>query len=281
MINKKHINILSVLFVLFLTSCYTYNIPSGANTPLITKEKEFKISANANFEEIGGNFSYGLTEHVVFSSSGNYILSHNAYKQDYDSVFFKKNANNFEVSFGYFGGKNKFANMLLFGVGAGNDSYKTKNNNYFIDGYFTEEYYQANFIQYFLQYTAGFKYEKQRSRKKKYKELGISLRYAYHNYDVIGITRQKVFKNIYNNELGNYESREYETSSIMEEKDFFNSFSIYYFYRTGNDKLQFEVSPGVSFYDKKLEYKKNYIAINNIHFNVGIVLNINNLISQD
>lgn len=268
MINKKHINILSILFVLLLSSCYTYNIPSGATTPLITKEGEFKVSANGNFNEIGGNFTYGLTKHVVFSSSGNYIIRKNDYKQDYDSLFLKKTPNNFEIAFGYFGSKKKFANMFLFGVGAGNNTFYHKKNDYFQNGYYVSQYYQANYIQYFLQYTAGFKFIKQKYHHIKYRELGISLRYAYHDYYVDGIVEQEITD--YTEDENNINSS-YKTY----EQDVFNSFTVYYFYRTGNDRIQFEISPGFSFYDKTPNYEAQFTS-SKIHFNVGIVFNVNN-----
>ncbi len=274
-----YIILLLLVFLSLLSSCYTYNIPAGVNTPLITEEGEFKVSATGNFNEIGGNFSYGLTDNVVFSSSGNFILSKDEYKQEYDSLFYRQTPNNFEVAFGYYGGKKNFANMFLFGVGAGNTSYNNKRQAYFDGGYYTSHYYQANFIQYFLQYTAGFKYEKQRFHRKRFKEQGLSLRYAYHDYNVLGITSQRVFEEIYNEELDYWENNEYETSSSMKDQDFFNSFSVYYFYRTGNKRIQFEVSQGFSFYDRLPNYEKQGFNFNNIHFNVGLVFNINNLIS--
>jgi len=274
--NKLYIIIL-IVSILF-TSCYTYNIPSGANTPLITKEKEFKVSANGNFNEIGGNLTYGLTNHVVFSSSGNYILHKDNYKQDYDSLFFKKTPNNFEVAFGYFGGKKKFANMFLFGVGAGNNSYKNKDNSFPLDGYYISQYYQTNYIQYFLQYTAGFKFIKQKYYRKKYRELGLSLRYAYHDYHVEGITMQHI-TTYEDGENGFVIQNEKDIPAKTYEQDFFNSFSVYYFYRTGNDIIQFEVSPGFSLYDKMPSYEVGNITFSKIHFNVGIVFNVNNLSS--
>jgi len=277
----KSINIVLVVlvFLSLLSSCYTYNIPAGVNTPLITEEGEFKVSATGNFNEIGGNFTYGLTDHVVFSSSGNFIFSKDEYKQEYDSLFYKNTPNNFEVAFGYYGGLKKFSNMFLFGIGAGSAAYKESSNLFIADGYFTSQYYQANFIQYFLQYTAGFKYKKQRFHRKRYNEQGISLRYAYHDYDVEGITTQNMFDEVYNEELGFSEYSEYETSSVMDNQDFFNSLSIYYFFRTGNKKIQFEVSPGISFYDKMPSYEVGNYTFSKVHFNVGIIFNVNNLIS--
>ncbi|NOZ36172.1 MAG: hypothetical protein GXO80_12860 [Chlorobi bacterium] len=261
--------------VLFLfTSCYTYNIPSGATTPLITEQGEKKASVGANFNEAGGNFTIALTNHALFSASGNFIFSKNYYKPDYDSLFDKKTPNNFEVAFGYYDGMKKFANNILFGIGTGNNVYNFGRlwNNY-LSGYFQTEY-----IQYFLQYNAGFKYQKIRRGHKRFKEQGLSLRYAYHNYHLIGISEEYKYEEIWNEEAGYYDYRDYIVTSKVEKNSFFNSFSVYYFFRTGNDKIQFEVSPGFTFYDRVPNFNKYRELTTNLHFNVGLVFNIGNLL---
>jgi len=272
--NKKFkIGILIIIIIPFIPSCYTYNIPSGANIPLITKEGESKLSAFANFNEAGGSFTYALTEHVLFSASGNYILDNAEYKQDYDSIFFRKTPNNFEIAFGYFGSYDKFANHLSFGAGTGNMSYQYGRTNNFLDGYFQTEY-----VQYFLQYTAGFKYNKNKGRLLKYREQGLSVRYSYHNYHVLGIATDYSGEEVWNEEGGYYEYT--ETNSLTELTDQFNSFSAYYFFRTGNDKIQFEVSPGFSLYDNKPNFNNYSIITSELHFNVGLVLNLNTILKK-
>ncbi len=271
----KHIYTVLLLMII-ISGCYTYNIPSGATTPLITEQGENKLSLAGNFNEAGGTFTYGLTNHMLFTASGNYIFSKNNYKQDYDSLFYKKTPNNFEVAFGYYGGMKKFANNILFGIGTGNNVYNFGRfwNNY-LSGYFQTEY-----IQYFLQYNAGFKYEKIRRGHKRFKEQGLSLRYAYHNYHLVGISEEYKYEEIWNEEAGYYDYRDYVIISKEEQSGFFNSFSVYYFFRTGNDKIQFEVSPGFTIYDGRMNFYKYSELTRNLHFNVGLVFNLNNLLNS-
>ena len=270
---KNKLLLLTILLLVF-SGCYTYNIPSGATTPLITEQGENKLSAAGNFNEAGGTFAYGLTNHVLFTASGNYIFTRNDYKQDYDSLFYKKNPNNFEVAFGYYGGMKKFANNILFGIGTGNNVYNSgRLRNNYLFGYF-----QTEFIQYFLQYNAGFKYQKKKRHRIKYNEQGISLRYAYHNYHLIGISEEYKYEEIWNEETGYYDYRDYTVISKEEKNDYFNSFSVYYFLRTGTDKIQFEVSPGFSLYDRKPKYENYSLLTSGIHFNVGLIFNLNNLL---
>lgn len=271
---KKICVISAFIISLLLSGCYTYNIPSGANTPLITEQGESKVSFSANFNEIGGNLTYALTNHALFTMSGNFIESRSEYVQDYDSLFYRKTPNNFELAFGYYGGKYNFVNMFLFGVGTGNNAYSNSSNGYY------PEYYQTEYIQYFLQYTAGFKYQKVKGRKTMLKEQGLSLRYGYHDYHVLGIYTDYDYEEIWNEEEQYYDYNEIVESKIIEESNFFNSFSVYYFFRTGNDKIQFEVSPGFSFYDEVPKYKIRNFAISKLHFNVGIVFNLNNIIKE-
>lgn len=256
-----------------ITSCYTYNIPSGATTALISEQGENKLSAAANFNEAGGSITYALTNHVLFTTSGIISFADNPYKQDYDSVFFRKTPNNFEVGLGYFGFYKKFVNNAVFGIGTGNAAYNYGTQDHL------EGYYQTEYVQYFLQYNAGFKYKKNRRRHTRYKEQGLSLRYAYHNYHVTGISDDVKFEEVWNEEYGYYDYISYIVTSKVEETNNFNSFSVYYFYRTGNDKMQFEISPVFSFYDKKPEYS-NFLYLSSVlHFNVGFVFNLNNLLN--
>ncbi len=271
--NKQSITGISVFFIFILSGCYTYNIPSGTTVPLVTKEGENKISAQANFNEAGGSYTYALTNHVLFSSSGNISFERNNYIHDYDSMFYKKTPNNFEVAFGYYGSKNKFANNIMFGIGTGNAAYDQKNH------YEKTGYFQTEFVQYFLQYNAGFKYQKKRRRHKRIKEQGLSLRYAYHNYHVSGISNEYKWEEVWNEEQGYYDYIDYIITEKADENNFFNSFSVYYFFRTGNDKIQFEVSPGFSFYDNKPRYENNALLTSGMHFNVGMVFNLNNLLN--
>jgi hypothetical protein len=266
----SYLTLCSVYLLLLLSGCYTYNIPSGANTPLITEEGEMKASFGGNFNEIGGNFSIGLTNHVVFSSSANIMLWNPRYDQAFDSVVYKKQPNNFEVAFGYHGHKNKYANLLLFGIGTGSNTYTNETNDY------TYGYYQADYIQYFLQYTGGFKYDKRRRHETKHKEHGISLRYAYHDYSATGIANKDHYEEVWNDSTGMWDYIYYSESYRLEEINHFNSLTFYYFFRTGNDKIQFELSPGFTLYDQKPKYSRNYVN-ESIHFNVGMVFNLNSL----
>ncbi|MCF6366317.1 MAG: hypothetical protein L3J35_08955 [Bacteroidales bacterium] len=266
----KTIKNIAFLFLITLSaSCYTYNIPSGATIPLITEEGEAKLSAYGNFNEIGGSFTYALTEHVLFSASGNYILDNADYIQDYDSMFLKKTPNNFEVAFGYFGNYKQLANHISFGVGTGNMAYQHGKTNDYLSGYFQTEY-----VQYFLQYTAGFKYQKG-GQTKKYREQGLSLRYGYHNYHVLGISKEYSYTEVWNDAGEYYDYIDVWKDISIEETSFFNSFSAYYFFRTGNEKIQFEVSPGFSFYDNKPNYYNYSFFTSALHFNVGMVFNLN------
>lgn len=267
---KNNILIIILTGTVFLTGCSTYNIPSGSTTPLISKQGESKLSAAANFNEAGASFTYALTNHVLFTTSGILSIGDNPYKQDYDSVFFRKTPNNFEVGFGYFESYKKFVNNAVFGIGTGNAAYRYGTQEHL------EGYYQTEYVQYFLQYNAGFKYEKKRRRHIRFKEQGLSLRYAYHNYHVSGISNDVKFEEIWNEEYGYYDYIDYIVSSTVEETNNFNSFTVYYFYRTGNDKIQFEISPGLSFYDKEPKYGNN-ILTSVLHFNVGLVFNLNKL----
>ncbi len=273
--NMKNKLIIFFLFGILLSGCYTYNIPSGATTPLITEQGEIKASATGNFNEAGGSFTIALTNHALFSASGNFIFSKNSYKQDYDSLFFKKTPNNFEVAFGYYGGMKKFANNILFGIGTGNNVYDYGETTEYLSGYFQTEY-----VQYFLQYNAGFKYQKKKRYSVRNIEQGLSLRYAYHNYHILGIAEIYKYEEIYNEETGYYDYRDYIVNSEVEKNSFFNSFSVYYFLRTGNDKIQFEVSPGFSFYDRQPRFYKLREFTSELHFNVGLVFNLNNLLKN-
>jgi hypothetical protein len=260
----------ALTILLLISGCYTYNVPSGAYTPLITEEGEMKGSFGVNFNEIGGNFSIGLNEHAVFTSSGSILLWNPNYDQKYDSVVYKKQPNNFEVAFGYHGHKNKFANLFIFGIGTGSNTYTNESKNY------TYGYYQANYVQYFLQYTAGFKYDKRRRHETKHKEQGLSIRYAYHDYNVSGIANKDNYEEVWNDSTGYWEYIYYTDSYRLEEINHFNSFTFYYFYRLGNDKIQFELSPGFTLYDQKPKYSRNYLT-ESVHFNLGMVFNLNRL----
>ena len=145
---------------------------------------------------------------------------------------------------------------------------------------YTEGYYQNDYVQYYLQYSAGFKYQKKKRSRIKYKEQGLSLRYAYHDYHVLGISTEYRFEEVWNEAGGYYDYIDYEIYSKVEEINYFNSFSVYYFFRTGNDKIQFELSQGFSFYDNPPQYEKFSTWISNIHFTVGLVFNLNNLIKH-
>jgi len=274
--NNRLIILLGAFFILISTGCYTYNVPSGASVPLITEQGENKLTVAGNFNEGGGTFAYGLTNHVLFTVSGNYIFTRNDYKQDYDSLFYKKNPNNFEIAFGYYGGMKKFANNILFGIGTGNNVYYSgRLRNEYLSGYF-----QTEFIQYFIQYNAGFKYQKKKRYRTKYNEQGISFRYAYHNYHLIGISEEYKFEEIWNEEAGYYDYHDYIVLSKEEKTDYFNSFSVYYFLRTGNDKIQFEVSPGFTVYDSRFSFYKYGELTTNLHFNLGLVFNLNNILNK-
>ncbi len=213
---KNKLVVFFLLGILF-SGCYTYNIPSGATTPLITEQGEIKASATGNFNEAGGTFTIALTNHALFSASGNYIFSKNNYKQDYDSLFFKKTPNNFEVAFGYYGGIKNFANNIMFGIGTGNNVYDYAEATDYYPGYFQSEY-----VQYFLQYNAGFKYQKKRRYNIKFIEQGLSLRYAYHNYHILGIAEIYKYEEIYNEETGNYDYKDYLVTDEVEENSFYN-----------------------------------------------------------
>ncbi len=279
--NKNNIIIIFIVLI-SLSGCYTYNIPSGANTPLISEKGESKLTVGANFNELGGNYSIALTDHIVFTASGSAVLVENKYKQDYDSVFLKKTPNKFEVGFGYYGGKNKFRNLFLFGAGTGHGIYDEPRDNYYYESYQNtheygsiQGYYQIDYVHYFLQYTAGFKFQKNKFHSIKYKEHGVSLRYAYNDYHVTGIATANSSFETYNEETGTYEYIETEKSSIVEEVDYFNAFSAYYFFRTGNEKVQFEISPGFSIYEREPEYRISLGFVRSLHFNVGMVFNLN------
>ncbi len=271
---KNHNFLILLITGILFSGCYTYNVPSGATTPLITDKKEIKTSVFGNFNEAGGNFTVPLTNNVLFSASGNFISAENDYKQDYDSMFYKKTPNNFEVAFGYYGSKKKFANNIMFGIGTGNTVY------HFQKDYSDKSYFQAEFVQYFLQYTAGFKYQKEKKHRKIFKEQGISLRYAYHNYHINSYSNMIKVKEIWDEKYEYYRDSVYTVTEKVSENNEFNSFSIYYFFRTGNDKIQFEISPGLSFYNPKPEYETSYFMIPSIHFNLGMVLNLNHLLNH-
>ena len=87
--NNRLIILLSAYILLIFSGCYTYNVPSGTTTSLITEQGENKLSVAANFNEGGGTFVYGLTNHVLFTVSGNYIFTGNYYQRDYDSLFYQ------------------------------------------------------------------------------------------------------------------------------------------------------------------------------------------------
>jgi hypothetical protein len=266
---NKYLTIGLIIIFFTTTGCYTYNIPSGATVPLITEAGETKATFNANFNELGGTVTVGLNEHAVFSASGQAILWNRRYDQHYDSVMYRKTPNNFEVAFGYHGHQDKYANLLMFGIGTGNNAY-TNNTNAMGYGY-----YQTEYIQYFLQYTAGVKYDKHRYGNVKQKEQGISFRYAYHEYGVTGIESRDIWEEVWN-EAGYWDYVYYTENFEINERGRFNSFSIYYFYRTGNERVQFEISPGYTFYGNKPKYSRDLIT-SKLHFNVGAVFRLNHL----
>ncbi len=253
-----------------LSGCYTYNVPSGATVPLITEAGETKASFNMNFNEMGGTVTVGLNEHAVFSASGQAVLWNRRYDQQFDSVMFRKSPNNFEVAFGYHGHSGNAANVLLFGIGTGNNVYTNQSS----EG--TYGYFQTDYMQYFLQYTAGFKYDKYKRGNTKLKEQGLSLRYAYHDYRVTGIANKTIFEEVWNDEYGYWDYIGHEESYTYKDDGKYNSFSIYYFYRTGRERVQLEISPGYTFYDKKPKLSRDVLS-SNLHFNISAVFRINGL----
>ncbi|GEM_PF-2815104 len=262
------------IFTLIISGCYTYNVPSGSTVPLMSEEGESVITLNGNFNEIGASYTYALTEHALFTASGNLILTKNDYNQTYDSLFYKKTPNNFEVGFGYFGKIHNFRNMIVFGIGSGNDVYNYPINKYDYNTY-RDGYYQSEFIQYFLQYTGGFKYKKNKRFITVFKEQGMTIRYAYHDYHIIGITNEHKVESIWNEEFEYWEYISKTQSYKTELTDFFNSLTFYYFLRRGTERIQFEISPGFSFYYNQPKFENVMYVFDNIHFNVGITYRLN------